>query len=470
MKTKKRRFETYSFYDHTGLEAHLTNMARQGWLLEKVGTLLWTYRKIEPRELTFCVCYFSDATQYDPEPSEEQQTFYDFCQHTGWVLAASNVQLQVFYNERENPVPIETDPMVQVQSVHRSAKKRFLWFRLIMLALAVYLTYDAVSLLIKHPLDTLCDPGKLFLLLLCPVMLLIAGAELGGYYSWRRRAVKAAEQGEFLPTKSHPVFVKVLLTAALIGLVWFVATIFMSRSPIRLVMLIMFGGFTVVGSLVFYGVKGLLKRKKVDTDTSFMVTRGVMTFMSTIFIAMIPAVLFAADQGAFFDSDLPLDRLPLTIYDLVEGVGERELDQDSMLTQSLLVGYLNAHQSLAGDETDDAVTYGIDYNVAEVKFPVFYDICKDEMLNRYDTRRNDRIPEGQKRWYEPADPAPWGAEEAYQRYRQNTGPSGELRADPTNKYLLCYPDRIVEINFSDGWQLTPEQMALVAEKLGSGAL
>lgn len=467
MKTKKRRFETYSFYDHTGLEAHLTNMARQGWLLEKVGTLLWTYRKIEPRELTFCVCYFSDATQYDPEPSEEQQTFYDFCQHTGWVLAASNVQLQVFYNERENPVPIETDPVVEVEAICRAAKRGFLWPHFLILIMGVIIAQAALSDLTKYPLGTLCDPGRQLAILLWPVMLLMSGTELVCYYIWRRRARKAAEQGEFLDTKSRPVFQRVLVAAALIELAWYVTTCIICGNWGQVMMQIVFWMASVVYALVFRGVKALLRRKKADTDTIFMVTRGAMIFVCILLIAMLQPVIFDLEQRGILDN---VSELPLTIYDLAEAPADWTLTQRGNRTQSLLVGYLDAHQSLAEDETDDAVTYGIDYNVAEVKFPVFYDICKDEMLNRYDTRRNDRIPEGQKRWYEPADPAPWGAEEAYQRYRQNTGPSGELRADPTNKYLLCYPDRIVEINFSDGWQLTPEQMALVAEKLGSGAL
>ena len=63
------------------------------------------------------------------------------------------------------------------------------------------------------------------------------------------------------------------------------------------------------------------------------------------------------------------------------------------------------------------------------------------------------------RVYRSADPAPWGAEAAYCWTSQEYG--------PRNTYLLCYPDRFVEIDFSYGWQVTPEQMTLVAERLGN---
>ena len=60
------------------------------------------------------------------------------------------------------------------------------------------------------------------------------------------------------------------------------------------------------------------------------------------------------------------------------------------------------------------------------------------------------------------DPTPWGAEDAYQLANQEYGPG--------NTFLLCYGDRLVEIDFSYGWSVTPEQMALVSEKIGSARL
>ena len=36
MKTKKRRMEFISFYNHTGLEKHFAKMAKKGWLIESM--------------------------------------------------------------------------------------------------------------------------------------------------------------------------------------------------------------------------------------------------------------------------------------------------------------------------------------------------------------------------------------------------------------------------------------------------
>ena len=41
---------------------------------------------------------------------------------------------------------------------------------------------------------------------------------------------------------------------------------------------------------------------------------------------------------------------------------------------------------------------------------------------------------------------------------------------PLNTYLLCYPDRFVEIEFDLKWTPTPAQMALAGERLGRDAV
>ena len=57
MKDRKRRFETFSFYDRTGIEAHLKKMAEKGWMISEMTTLGWIYKRVEPESLTFAVSY-----------------------------------------------------------------------------------------------------------------------------------------------------------------------------------------------------------------------------------------------------------------------------------------------------------------------------------------------------------------------------------------------------------------------------
>ena len=75
--------------DSEAIIAYLEKMARRGWLLEKIHPCL-TFRRIEPENLTYDVTYFSDASVFDPAPTEGQETYIDYCRAAGWELAAVN--------------------------------------------------------------------------------------------------------------------------------------------------------------------------------------------------------------------------------------------------------------------------------------------------------------------------------------------------------------------------------------------
>ena len=188
MKTKKRRMEYISFYNHTGLEDHFTKMAKKGWLIESISNFYWTYRKIEPKDLHFCVTYYPRASDFDPGPSEEQQTFHDFCAHTGWQLTCTWHQMQVFYNENEDPVPIETDPELELENLHRYAKKTALKTYPLLLLISLLMGVTFIGSIIRDPVYYLASAINLFTGVWFVVAFVYALSELAGYYLWRRRA------------------------------------------------------------------------------------------------------------------------------------------------------------------------------------------------------------------------------------------------------------------------------------------
>ena len=107
---KKQEINLYAYYDHAGIVRHLEDMARQGWQLEKAGSVFWTYRRCKPAELRYAVVYFSKASQFDPEPPAEQREFWELCKATGWELVTNRYQMQIFRNPAPDAIPIETDP------------------------------------------------------------------------------------------------------------------------------------------------------------------------------------------------------------------------------------------------------------------------------------------------------------------------------------------------------------------------
>ena len=125
MRKKKYCIAQFTFYDRTGIQVYLEKMAAKGWMLEKVTNFYWQFSRIEPKAIHFAVTYFPKASEFDPEPGEEQKELYAFCEAAGWKFIAQTAQLQIFYSEADNPVPVETDAGVELKNIHKSAKGNF---------------------------------------------------------------------------------------------------------------------------------------------------------------------------------------------------------------------------------------------------------------------------------------------------------------------------------------------------------
>ena len=82
--------------------------------------------------------YFPDASEFDPSPKDKHKMMEDFAARDGWKLLTRWGQMQVFCNEAEKPIPIETDAVTQVENIYRSMKKNLLPAHLMILALAIW--------------------------------------------------------------------------------------------------------------------------------------------------------------------------------------------------------------------------------------------------------------------------------------------------------------------------------------------
>ena len=471
MKETKRRLETFSFYDRTGLEEHLARMAEEGWLLDKIGQFLWHYRRIEPKKLTFSVTYFPKASAFDPGPSEEQETFYDFCRHTGWVLAASSAQLQVFYNEGPDPVPIETDPVLEVESIHRTMKRSFLPSQLMLLAVAVLDVGLLVWRLIDDPIGLLASPASVLTAMCWVLLLVLTGVELGGYFWWHRKAVKAAEQGEFLDSRSHRKLQIGVLVLLGLGVVYYMLSVALSGSRMMMaVAVLMFCVYMPGLFLLVRGVMGWLKGKKVSAKVNRVVTIVTAVVAAYLFVGAITfGVLCGSTHGWFAEQDeetyeyhgntftAAQDQLPLTVEDLLD-VDYEGYSREHRGSESIFLAQYQGYQRPRFDAERYKEMPRLEYTVTVVKAPFLYGLCREHLLLDRAERWNRDMPESDWYFYEPTDPAPWGAEEAYRWTSRESG--------PRNTFLLCWPDRFVEIEFDYEWEVTPAQMAMVGEKLG----
>lgn len=462
MKNTKRRIEPLSFYDHNGISRHFEKMAAKGWMIEKIVNTGWVYKRIEPKEVHFAVSYYPKASEFDPEPSEEQKMFHDFCAHTGWQLACTSAQMQIFYNERENSVPIETEPELELQAIHASAKKGFIPSYILLLVIAFLQGGLWVGNLLGDPLEVLSNPIKLFMGGCWLLLAILCAVELICYFRWHAKAKAVAEHGEFLKAPSTSKF-QIAVLAIVVGgaVLWGINYLIVGDSLQRFIVIVMCFYMPALFVIV-NAMKEFLRRKKASRGvnrTVTIITSFVVSF--TMMGVIVFGTLYASDKGMFAEKDeetyehngttwvVHQDELPLVVEDLVD-VDYNGYVKERRGNESFILGQLVMRQYPRFDADDYSHIPQLDYTMTIVKIPAFYEMCKERLIYE----REELHYYGEEE-YRAEDAVPWGANEVYRLY--------DLEYGSENAYLLCYDELLVEINFD--WEPTVEQMAIVGEKL-----
>lgn len=449
MKDRTYRLETFAFYDHTAIQKRVEEMAVRGWLLEKPGNFLWRYRRVPARPLRAAVTYFPTASAFDPGPSQGELTMEEFCARDGWTLLARWGQMQIFVSAAPDPTPIETDPVTQVETIHRSMKRAMLPGHLVLAAVILWqLCFQFVQFW-QDPVDFLTDRSSLWMVPMWLLLLLAVLYEVGFYFRWHRRAARAALDGVFLPIVTRR-WISVLLLGS--------ATLFLLLSSIgsrgrlgqTLVWCVLYGFIFLLASRA----RDAMKRRGSPRWATRLVTAGtvgVLTFaaMGGLVTAIIHGHLWVDRQppetyrfqGHTFS--VYHDELPLTVEDLAAPGGVR-YSTEARREESLLLARTRYRQDRLLGEDRDAPE--LEYTVVEVKAPFLYGLCRKSMLEEDPVFEED---------YRPIDPAPWGAAEAFRVYH---------REEPSDWYLLLWPDRMAEVRVY-GMELDDAGMGVIGEKL-----
>lgn len=453
MRKTKRRMETLSFYDRTGVERHLEQMAEKGWMIDRISNLGWVYRRIEPQKLQFSVTYYPEASDFDPGPSEGQQVYHAFSAHAGWKYVCSWAQMQIFCTDQSDPVPIETDPELELETIHAAMVKGFLVPYGILLVIALVWSAMLVHRFLRDPIGLFSSMSNLFLMVVWPLLALLFIVEIVAYLRWRSRAKKAAACGEFIDTPNTRRFQRIVYCVCMLAFaVQMLYNVTAGSSMLRVTSIAMVL-YVFVLMVVVQGVKQLLKRKKVSRKVNRAVTLTVDVVLAFGLMAVVVFGTLRATENGWLDRNTSADEPPLMLEDLL---GDELPDTDYVVSWmddvSPLVGVYNMCQWTS--PIDGVEMPSLDYMIVEVKLPALYDRCRAQRLA---AQSDDSEVEALQHTCTPCDAAPWGAEEAWELGWQDIGQS--------DRYLLCYADRIVEIYFN--WTLTDAQKAVVGEKLGN---
>ena len=458
MRNTKREFCSYLIFDYRGVEAHLSQMAARGWRLEKIGPWFWTYRRAEPAQVAYAVTYLPSVSQFSPEPSADRENLEELCAAAGWEPVAEWVQMQVFANERPDPVPLETEESVRLEVVHRSMKKNFLPWNVVALALALVMVGLQIKTLLTDPYSLLSSTN-LFPSFVWELLLVLQAGNLLWYGRWLRRSRRSVAQGgacaDVGPGLRRFNLVILWLVLAMAAL-FLVSTLLTTGAEIGLFVVCYTAGLVLLILLVDR-TRRALKRRGAARGLNIFLTLLVDVVLAVVLVGGSTWLLFSSRglfngetyhyQGQTWDA-APVS-LPLTLEDLT-GESYPHVRRSRYGSGSLLVREDNCHDYVLDEQDHGKI---LDYTVTTAALPALGDLAAEHILMEWTDRGYYD--------YAETDPAPWGAEAAYRRIYDD----GWDRY-ATDDYLLCWPDRVVEISLTDV-DLTPEVMTAVGEKLGS---
>ena len=199
MKEIKRRIEFFSLYDHTNIEKHLEKMAAKGWLIENIGSTLWRYKKIKPQRLHFSVVYYPKKVNEGVVVSDDRQNFIDICSSGGWEYVINHGQMHIFCTKDENTPPIETDPEIQIECIHKFAKRDIINSNLAIIGCCFLLIAFWGYQMWKEPVEIITEEFcKVWFM---PFFIAFSIYNIISYLLWYKKAKAYAESGEFAETK-----------------------------------------------------------------------------------------------------------------------------------------------------------------------------------------------------------------------------------------------------------------------------
>ena len=465
MRDTRYRRNTFCLYDYRGVEEHLSAMAAQGWRLEKAGNTFWKYRRAEPAQVRYAVTYSDSASQFNPEPTEDQLSLAELCAAAGWEKVCDWFQMQIFSTEDPAAVPLETDEALRLEGIHRSMKKNFLPANVVLLLLLLFVGRDFLPALVTWDLyGMLGSNASLFSGAILLPTLLVELYIFSGYFLWLRRSRRSVEDGgACLPAGRGYRRANLALWVCVSVIVAVYLLLELSqggRGPALYFVLYMAFYFLLVSLLRL--TTALLRKWKVSKTANMAGTLIVDFVLAFALIGGLTSMALNHDwfspasgsgetyeyRGQHWDVS-PRRDFPLTMADVTGeeyGHVSREIyDRGSLFVSNR--GY--REYALLGDGPQ---TCSLSYSIYETRFPRLQESMLEDLLEVDEIKFHGMTVVTRR--YVPEDPAPWGAEAAYRLYYEE---------DPTDSWFLVWPGRAVGISF--GFVYTEEQLPRVTARL-----
>lgn len=441
----------------------LERMAEKGLFLVSMGAVFWKFEKREPKKVHYAVTYFLEGSIFNPEPTENQQTYMAYAQEAGWQFISQSGQMQVFMNEEENPVPFETDPREHFENIKRCMKKSYLPGGVALVAMFSLNIAFFIASMIEDPTDFFATGSLLFAISMLSICVFSYLFTFVDYIFWCRKSEKSIALGggcaETMPG------VRKIMDALLITIIGTSLLLYfydqMQSGGVAILLLGLLQMPLLIA--VYQGAIAFMRKKKQEAAVNKAVSGILLMGSCIVYVVAVTAIVvnfdFSPEENRphetiqwqtspteSFEYDLYRDEIPLTCEDLY-GVTDYE--------------YYSYEKRVEDTIFLTRTSYGQTSLPAKDAPPeIFYTIIVPKMNFLHPIVAEDQMKESP--WFEerktPLDNDVFSTTQAYQFYRNDLQSGG--------KYVLIYEDKIVILKFDKA--LTQGEILVVREKLQLG--
>lgn len=458
---KKLMFMNYNYYKE--IEQKLEDYAKKGLLLEKTGSFFWTFKKTEPQNLKYTLTYFTESSVFNPHPTDNQQTYFEYAKAAGWDFICEYGKMQIFSSSLENPTAFETDEKEKLDNIHNCMKKSFVISQILMILVFLLNLFLRLSSLKRHPADFLSSNLDLATLLMFSIIILYSCYGLINYYSWYNKSKKSIAIGGAIINnfnKSRKYFDIIYLVLLFLIVGYMFTNLFIS-APFGIIALSI--AQLPLFALVFWGSIKVLKKCKISAKLNKIISISVLILTCVLYLGFIfysishfdfnekpnkphTTVDWEMYDGVTREYHIYSDTLPITCEDLYENIDFKyySYEKDESHTHFLNKTYYAQTCPPMKDAPPE-----LEYTIYKTAFEFVQKIVVSDLIN---------IEDWSDRKLETLDNSIFSTETAYTFYYENQNQkmfSGE--------YVLVFSDKIIHIYAET--PLTNDQIEIIKHKL-----
>lgn len=354
MKQKKRYcLPPCEDYDYYGLECWLTEMVRQGWVLEDIdyANSLWCFREGEAETYTVLV---------------ERQVRSE----SGWELVTKYDLIRVYRKTDPAAEDLAREPDRMDGAVKASKGVNLIGNGILLGLLAAgWILFGSV--LAMYPMQMLSLSWGVTGMMAILCLTVCIGMELGCWLRWRKRMEQAMETGNYavqVPWISRWARILPLAAAGVFG--FCSTTSAAARAVIVIFLLLM--ALPQIGSLLG---PTICRKKRM----------GTIAITALTAVAMVLGFLLCTLGGWMQVNDLEgqVITLPVTAVDLSFGEAQAPVNGTHTYHVTEADGSITGF-SYTGVELDGEGERVSDCEVFLCRIPLFWDLCREQALERFE--------------------------------------------------------------------------------------